>query len=277
MTPKEFLNKLKVELKISKNSDHTIRNYITANKDFLDFTNKDLNGIDKDDVKLFMSEKMENKSSSSTIVFLAALKYSFSNLLDRDITLGVKRPKKEKKIPSVLTKEEVKRLMDSIPTKKSKLMAYLTYTCGFRVSELVNLKINDLDFDDKVGHVKQSKGKKDRIFNIPEFLIKSLKKQAEVQKESGKEYLFSGKNERMSDRNFQKIIRNAAKNAEIKKEVHPHTLRHSFATHLLEDGTDIRIIQELLGHSSLETTQLYTHISTEQIKKAGDAVNRLKL
>ncbi|MAF50837.1 MAG: hypothetical protein CMH64_01975, partial [Nanoarchaeota archaeon] len=175
--------------------------------------------------------------------------------------------KKEKRIPSVLTKEEIKKLLTTISNKKSKLITTLIYAAGLRVSELVNLKVDDLNFEELIGHVRQGKGKKDRIFNLPENLTKFLKKQVETQKKDNQEYLFSGRNKQLSTRNIQKIVSSAAKKAKIEKSVHPHTLRHSFATHLLENGTDIRFIQELLGHSDLSTTQRYAHVSAEQIKK----------
>jgi len=131
----------------------------------------------------------------------------------------------------------------------------------------VNLKIPDLKFDEKIGYVRQAKGKKDRMFNIPEFLLKKLEKQVKMQQEANQEYLFTGPNGRLTDRNLQKIVKSTAKKAGIDKKVSPHTLRHSFATHLLENGTDIRKIQELLGHADLSTTQIYTHVSTEELKK----------
>ena len=267
MEKDEFLKKIEVELKISKNSGYTIRNYLRAVQDLLDFSKKQPDAISTDDVKLYMAEKLTNQASSSIIVFLSALRFAFGNLLNRDVTMGIKRPKREKRIPDVLTKDEVNRLIEAIPTKKSKLMVTLTYACGFRVSELINLKVVDLNFEEMIGHVRQGKGRKDRAFIIPQRLANKLQKQVQQQKETNQEYLFSGKNGPLTDRNLQKIVRNAAKKAGINKAVHPHTLRHSFATHLLEAGTDIRAIQELLGHTDLSTTQIYTHISTEELKK----------
>jgi integrase/recombinase XerD len=187
--------------------------------------------------------------------------------LKKDITLSIKRPKREKHLPSVLTKEEVIKLIDSLYNKKSKLMISLVYACGMRVSELVNLKVDDLDFNEKIGHIIQGKGKKDRIFNIPLFLIEKLQEQANKQKKLNKEFLFSGSKGKLSTRNLQKIVQKARLKSGITKEIHPHTLRHSFATHLLENNVDIRKIQELLGHADLSTTQIYTHISTEELKK----------
>ncbi|HJX50771.1 MAG TPA: site-specific tyrosine recombinase/integron integrase [Candidatus Nanoarchaeia archaeon] len=267
MNSEEFLQKIQVELKISKNSEYTIRNYLRAVQELLGFTKKLPEQITIDDVKLYMAEKLSNQSSSSIIVFLSALRFAFGNLLEKDITLGIKRPKREKRIPDVLTKDEVNRLIEAIPTKKSKLMVQMAYACGFRVSELINLKVDDLNFEERIGYVRQGKGRKDRVFNIPQKLANKLQKQVQQQKELNQVYLFSGRNGALTDRNLQKIVRNSAKKAEINKDVHPHTLRHSFATHLLEAGTDIRMIQELLGHADLSTTQIYTHVSTEELKK----------
>jgi len=275
MNPPDFLRKIETELKISKNSPHTIRNYISANSQLLEFAKKNPEQITEDDLKLYMAENLSEKSSMSTILFLSAIKYAYSNLLKKDITTGIKRPKREKKIPVVLTKEEVKRLLEVFTNQKSKLMISMIYACGFRVSELVNLKLEDFNFDEKTGHVRQGKGKKDRMFNIPEFLINDLKSQVEKQKQENKEYLFSGLNNKMSSRNIQKIIEKARVKANIQKQIHPHTLRHSFATHLLESGIDIRKIQELLGHSDLSTTQIYTHVSTEELKKIPSPLDSL--
>jgi len=152
-------------------------------------------------------------------------------------------------------------------------MISLLYACGFRVSELINLKKENLDFNEKVGYVKQGKGRKDRIFNIPEFLFSKLKNY--VDKKENSNYVFSGRKGKLSERNIQKIVQKAARKAGIEKQVHPHTLRHSFATHLLESGIDIRMIQELLGHADLSTTQIYTHISGEQLKKIKSPIDEL--
>jgi len=271
----EFLKKLEIELKISKNSNYTLRNYLDCNRKFLEYIKKSPENVNEDDVKAYLAEKLSNSSSSTIIIFLSALRYSYSNIFHKDITANIKRPKKEKKIPSVLTKEEVKKLINSIASKKSKLMISFIYSCGFRVSELVNLKVNDLNFEEMVGNVRQGKGKKDRVFNIPEFLLEDLKEQVQKQKEKKEEYVFTGPHGRLSERNLQKIISLASKHAEIKKGVHCHTLRHSFATHLLENGTDIRTIQVLLGHSSISTTELYTHISRQQLKNVKSPIDEV--
>ena len=275
MEKEEFLKKIETELKISKNSEYTIRNYLFFNSALINFAKKNPGEITEDDVKFFMAEKLADKSASSNILFLSALKYAYTNILDKDITSGIKRPKREKRIPNVLSKDEVKRLIAAINNSKSRLMISLLYACGFRVSELVNLKVNDIDFGEKSGHARQAKGKKDRMFNLPVSLIEPLKRQAEIQKQDNSEFLFSGPNGKLSTRNIEKIVKRAALKAGISKRVMPHTLRHSFATHLLEDGVDIRFIQVLLGHASISTTELYTHISPEQIKQIKSPLDEL--
>lgn len=276
MNKDEFLKKIEIELKITKSSVHTLKNYIRFNSMFLDYVNKNPDEITEDDIKEYIAEKLSQRASITTIMFLSAIKYAQTSIFKKDPTSAIRRPKREKRLPTVLTKKEVINLFQSINTKKSKLMITFLYSTGIRVSELTNLKIDDLDFNDKMGQVRQGKGKKDRIFNIPKFLLARLKTYSEKQKQMGSTYLFSGRSgNKMSDRNVQKIVKKAAEKAEIKKEVHPHTLRHSFATHLLENEIDIRKIQELLGHADLSTTQVYTHVSPEELKKIKSPIDEI--
>lgn len=267
MEKEEFLKKIEIELKISKNSQYTIRNYLQANRDLLDKIQKSPDKISEDELKKFIVENLQKNSANSIILFLSAIKYAYLNILHKDITSTIKRPRRDKKIPEVLSKEEIKALINILDNEKSRLMVSLIYACGLRVSELTHLKLSDLDFDSKTGNIKQAKGRKDRVFNIPSFLLLPLQNYSLEQKKLKKDYLFTGPNGKLSSRNIQKIVSGAAKRAGIKKEVHPHTLRHSFATHLLENGIDIRMIQELLGHSDLSTTQIYTHVSREELRK----------
>ncbi len=275
MEKEDFLKKIEIELKISKNSEYTVRNYISENLRLLNFAKKQPNEITEDDVKMYIAENLSDRASMSIILFLSAIRYAYSNILKKDITLGIKRPKREKRLPTVLTKDEVKKMLDSVDTKKSKLMISLIYACGMRVSEIINLKVQDLNFEERIGNILQAKGKKDRVFNLPNFLFNNLRKQVKRQKERNQEFLFSGPKGKLSPRNIQKIVSNVAKKAGIKKDVHCHTLRHSFATHLLENNVDIRKIQELLGHSDLSTTQIYTHVSREELKKIKSPLDEL--
>jgi integrase/recombinase XerD len=275
MNKEDFLETIETELSISQNSPYTIRNYVDANNRLLEFLEKDPEEITTEDVKKFLAKNMQNAKASSVILFLAAIKFAYTLILHRDITNTIKRPRKEKNLPQVLSKREVKLLLTSIPNQKSKLILSTIYACGLRVSELTNLKINDLNFDEKIGHVRQAKGKKDRIFNIPSFLEEDLQEQAEKQQKTKQEYLFSGPKGQLSTRNIQKIVRKAAQKAGLPEDIHTHTLRHSFATHLLENEVDIRKIQELLGHSSISTTEIYTHISRQELKKIKSPIDSL--
>ena len=272
MQKEEFLKNLETEIKISKLSPYTLRNYLDFNKKLLEHLNKNPEEINQQDIKNFLADKMSDKSSSSVILFLAAIKFANLSILETDPTLGIKRPKNEKKIPIVLTKQEINSLINSTKTLKSKLILQLLYSSGLRVSEIVNLKPNDIVFTENIGWVRKGKGKKDRMFILSKNLIKKLEKF--VKKNSSWAYLFS-QEKPLTTRNIQKIVQKAAKNANLNKNVHVHTIRHSFATHLLEEGVDIRKIQVLLGHSSLNTTQLYTHISSSQLKQIKNPLDNL--
>ncbi|MBT7102118.1 tyrosine-type recombinase/integrase [archaeon] len=274
MQKEDFLKKLETELKIAKNSEYTIRNYINANERLIDFIEKSPDQITTDDTKLFIAENLTDKAATSIILFLAAIKYASITIFNTDITAPIKRPKKEKRLPITLSKDEIKKLLAELKTEKSKLMISLMYACGFRVSELANLKIQDLNFPEKIGHIRQAKGNKDRLFNIPEFLVDELQDLVVLQKNHQQEFLFSGRSGKISTRNLQKIVSSAAKRAGL-DGVHCHPLRHSFATHLLENNIDIRKIQELLGHADLSTTQIYTHVSTEELKKIKSPLDNL--
>jgi len=167
----------------------------------------------------------------------------------------------------------VKRLIDVVKNKKHKLIIKLLYSSGLRLSELINLKVGDIELEEKIGWVRSGKGKKDRLFIISDKIVDDLKGQ--MKRKDGAQFLFEGWDGAMSARGIQKIVSITAKKAEINKPVHVHTLRHSFATHLLESGEDIRKIQELLGHASLNTTQLYTHLTTEDLKKVKNPLDSL--
>ena len=264
MNPQEFLKNLETEIKISKLSPYTLRNYLSSNRELLKHSNKQPTEIEQQDVKLFLADNMTDKAASSVILFLAAIRFAYSTLLQSDPTTGIKRPKNEKKIPAVLTKQEVLTLINAAEAQKSKLILQLLYSSGLRVSEIVNLKPTDLDLNENIGWVRSGKGKKDRMFIFSPKLTNKLKKF--INKHEDWDYLFSPIKP-LTTRNIQKIVQKLTQKAGIDKEgVSCHTLRHSFATHLLDAGVDLRRIQECLGHSSISTTERYTHISSEQLK-----------
>jgi len=270
------LKKLDTELKLRGFSIHTISSYLRYNKKFLEYIKKDPKSINKDHIKSFLSYLLSDKHLSARTLNLvrAALLFFYNEIMSIGIT-NIKTPKIEKSLPTILTKKEVRALFNATKNFKSRLMLKLLYSSGLRVSELTKLKYEDINFDENTGIVYQGKGKKDRMFILSQEIIEDLKIFQKKQNKT-KGYIFiNNKDQPISTRNIQKIIKNSAKKANIEKNVTPHKLRHSFATHLLQDGTDIRVIQELLGHSNLQTTQIYTHVSREQIKKVKNPLDNL--
>lgn len=269
----DILDKLRNELKIRGFSPLTVRNYSFFVEKFLSKNGKKADDLNQDDVKAYLGDLFDSKSKNTIMLAAASLKFFYTEILKKEFT-QIKIPKKEKKLPEVLIKEEVKNLINSADNLKSRLIISLLYSSGLRVSELVNLKVDDLNLNENTGWVRKGKGSKDRIFTLSGNLVEELK---EFLSEKGKEnkYVLSKENP-LTTRNIQKIIKGTRIRGGISKKVTPHTLRHSFATHLLEQGTDIRLIQALLGHASLNTTQVYTHISSEQIKKVKNPLDMLE-
>lgn len=262
-----MLKKLETELKIRGFSQETVKAYTRHNKDFLGFIKKKPSFVSEEDLKNYLAHLISDKKLSSGTVALvrSALLFFYNQVLGKGF-LGIKTPKIQRNPPDVPSKEEVKALLDACVTDKSRLLIEFLYSSGLRVSECLNLRIEDIDFDDKVCVVKQGKGKKDRVTLLSDNLAHSLKNYLEKQAFSSG-LIFRNKREGvLSARNLQKIVSSAAKRAGIRKRVTPHKLRHSFATHLLDSGVSIRVIQELLGHSNLQTTQIYTRVSRDRIR-----------
>ncbi|MFH0831962.1 MAG: site-specific tyrosine recombinase/integron integrase [archaeon] len=267
-----YTEKIKTELRLRGCSKRTIESYIFFLKPFLEkIENPDT--VTLEQVKHFLADLIDRYSNKSRALAVSSLRFFFKRVVDRpDIFVKLEVPKKEKRLPIVLSQEEVKALIDAAAFAKSKLIIKMLYSSGLRVSELVNLTPKDLDFQQNIGWVRKGKGSKDRIFKIAESISKQLQKF--LAKNPQSKCLFS-QDKPMSTRNVQIIIKKAAKKANINKKVTPHTLRHSFATHLLESGENLLVIQQLLGHENLETTRIYTHISQDQIKKVKSPLDRL--
>ena len=177
----------------------------------------------------------------------------------------MKDQEKKKKLPNILSKKEIQLLFNSTYNLKHLTILAVIYSCGLRVSELINIKINDIDNNRMVIHIRKGKGNKDRQVQLTNQVLELLRKY--YKKFLPVKYLITGQNGgKYSTTSVQKIIKNSALKAGIYKKVTPHTLRHSFATHLLENGTDIRFIQTILGHSDIKTTQIYTHVSNAHLK-----------
>ena len=259
------LKNLSSELKLRGFSKQTIKSYLYQNIKFFQYCKKIPKEITENDIKKYLSFLMHEKNIKNSTISLikAALKFNFDELLKMNL-INFKTPKGNKKLPVVLTKDETRRLIRHSDSIKSKLIIKFLYSTGVRVSECCNMRINDLEMREGIAWVRHGKGDKDRLILLSENLKQDLKKYIPTLKS---EFLFPGKNGKMSERNRQLLINKIASIAGIFKKVTPHTLRHSFATHLLESGVDIRKIQELLGHSNLQTTQIYTQVSTSELKK----------
>ncbi len=204
-----------------------------------------------------------------------AVKFYFEQVLGREkLFVEIPRPKKPSILPKVISTKDIKKLFEVTTNLKHNTMLKLCYGMGLRVSEIVNLKIADVDSGNMQVLIEQSKGKKDRYVNLPETLLEQLREyylQYKPQK-----YLFEGQyGGQYSIRSAQQVFKDAMQKAKINKEIGIHGLRHSFATHLLESGTDIKFIQELLGHNDIKTTLRYTHVSTKSIKKIKSPLDTL--
>ena len=255
-----LIDKLIRELEIKNFSKKTIKSYVYAVEKFLEFSKN--KGLNENSVKDFIQNLLKKQNPSTVSQYLSAIEFFFENILNQKIKL--KHPKRNKKIPEILTKDEIKKIIDVTYNIKHKLILKILYGCGLRVSEIVNLKKSDTDFNEGLIHIKLSKGRKDRFVKIPDSIKNELVNYWTL---SDEEILFpSNRSGKLTTATIQAVVENSAKRAGIKKEVYPHLLRHSFATHLLESGTDLRIIQKLLGHSDIKTTQIYTHISQANIK-----------
>ncbi len=265
--------KLKMELKLRGFSQLTVRNYSFFVEKFLLSCKKNSSDVAQDDARNYLSSLFETKSKNTIMLAAASLKFFYQEILKKEIG-EIKVPKKDKTLPEVLTKDEVRAMLENAQTIKSSLMLSLLYSSGLRVSELVNLKPENINFSEQIGMVKKGKGAKDRKFVLSRELCKEI--QNYLVKRPEYKFVFS-KDKPLTTRNIQKIVNKTKTIAGIQKKVTPHTLRHSFATHLLEAGTDIRVIQVLLGHSSLNTTQIYAHVSTEQLKKVQNPLDALKI
>lgn len=259
-----FVN-LEKELRIRNYSRKTAESYVFYNQQFLQFCEKDPREINTDDIKNYLDFLASKYSVSTVSVAYNALLFYYKTIWHRHFFINLPHPRKEKHLPVILSKQEVTRLISCTANPKHNCILSILYGTGVRVSELTHIKMRDIDLDRMLLRVFQGKGKKDRVTILPQFLKKILSIQGRLKIPA--DYLFTnGRGGRLTEATIQKIVAQAAARAGIAKDISPHTLRHSFATHLLENGTDIRYIQELLGHSKLQTTQIYTHVANNNLQ-----------
>lgn len=251
-------------------SESTVKTYVNAMRVFFQFYNdKPLEEINNDDIIRFNNEYILKKKLSNSYQnqFINALKKLFKIIERRKIDVElIQRPRKEKRLPNVLSKQEVKAILEASTNLKHRTMLCLIYACGLRRSEILNLKPANILSDRNLLFIQQSKGNKDRVVSVSDSIIEVLRTYYKAYKPET--WLFEGQEigKRYSPTSLQKVLKQTIKKAGIKKEVTLHWLRHSYATHLLESGTDLRYIQELLGHGSSRTTEIYTHVSQKNIQ-----------
>ena len=269
------LQKLKQKLVFKGFSSETVKSYSYISEKFLDYLDKSSQSCDEESVKKYFQKLHDKNYDLSTIRLVkASLDFLIKNVLEKDFAIeNIPYPKKKKTLPKVLSKNEIKLIFDETKNSKHKLILQMLYSSGIRLNELINLKKEDIDPNRKIILVSQGKGKKDRITILSDKLSKDLFDYI-CKTEFKTKYLFeSSRGKKYAQKTIQKILEKSSK--KLNKKVTPHMLRHSFATHLLESGTDIRYIQKLLGHSNLETTSIYTKVANTDLLKIKSPLDNL--
>jgi site-specific recombinase XerD len=252
-------------------SESTVKNYGQSLSLFFRFIqNKNPAEITVEDLESFHRDYIIRRKYSASFQSLVinAVKLYFSNRLRRKLEpTAIERPKQPRLLPHVLSKEAVKAILEAHQNVKHRTMLSLIYACGLRRGELLNLKPRDIDPSRGMLRVNQGKGKKDRLVPVGKKMLDLLEEYRRYEKPT--EYLFEGQiaGGQYNERSLQQVLKQALKKANIELPVTLHWLRHSYATHLLESGTDLRYIQELLGHNSSRTTEIYTHVSQKSLEK----------
>ena len=261
-----YLKKLEDELRLRNYSPKTVKSYISCVAEYLRAKQSDLDLVDVNFIKEYLLSKIDKGASSQTVnQSLQAINFFYWNVLKFRGKIDIKFAKTPSKLPVVLSRDEIKSMLAAIGNEKHNLMVALAYSGGLRVSEVVNLKIKDIYLSELIIHIKGAKGDKDRITVFPEKLKAVIEKLT-----AGKnlnDYVFaSERGGKLTERTAQKVFENALRKVDIKKDATFHSLRHSFATHLLENGVDVRYVQELLGHANIRTTQIYTKVTNPSLR-----------
>lgn len=262
----ELLDQTEKELKYRNYSHKTVKVYLSCVKEYLSFIRQNYKYLNEEKIKDFLLGK-QNKgySPQTTNLYLNSIKFFYREVLKNHYKVNLKFAKRSLKIPVILSKKEIIEILAQIENPKHKLIIALSYTAGLRVSEITSLKVQDINLEELTLHIKNAKGKKDRLTIFSEKIKLPLQKLIALKDTN--DYVFeSERGGKLSERTAQKIFENALKKSGIKKNASFHSLRHSFATHLLENGTDIRYIQELLGHANIRTTQIYTKVTDPNIR-----------
>lgn len=261
-----ILEKVKNELQLRNYSSKTVKSYLYYIEKYLSFAQKHRLKFKQKAIKAFLLHLHAKNLSSQTInLSLNAVKFLYRDVLKSKEKIDIKCAKRPKKLPVVLSKSEIRKIIITVKNQKHQLILALAYGAGLRVSEVINLKVKDINLEKLTIHLKNAKGKKDRITIFPQKLKLDLQNLI-VGKDKNNFVFSSERGGKLTTRTAQKIFENSLKKSGIKKDATFHSLRHSFATHLLENGINIRYIQELLGHSNIRTTQIYTKVTNPSIR-----------
>jgi integrase/recombinase XerD len=268
--------KLIEKLTLKRYSQNTIRTYKSCLEYFFMTRKKELNALDAEEIRLFVLTQLKEKkwSEATQNSYINSIKFYVEHFTNLNVNWKDFRPKEPKKLPGVLSEEEVVKLFQACANTKHKTILMLIYSAGLRLNELIQLRNDDLNIERKEIFIHSGKGKKDRMTILADKMTTQLK--TYLKEYQPKYWLIEGADGGIySARSVQAILRKAVKDAGINPFATVHTLRHSFATHLLEKGTDIRYIQELLGHSSIKTTEIYTHITHKGGKKIQSPLDQM--
>lgn len=262
----DLLQKTSQELQLRNMSKQTIQTYVSCLKAYFAFKQSDFSEMNQENIRQFILQKLNNGSAAQTAnLHLNAIKFFYREVLQSQRRIEIPFAKKPVTIPVVLSHSEIERIIQSITNVKHRMMIALGYGAGLRVSEVVNLRVSDIDMDQRIVTVRQSKGRKDRISVLPQKLVHELS--SFISGKTGQQHLFeSERGGTLTTSTVQKVFERSCRKAGIQKHATFHSLRHSFATHLLENGTDIRYVQALLGHSNIRTTQRYTQVTNPALK-----------
>lgn len=256
-----LLEVLKRTMQLQNYSPRTIRTYSGIAKDLYRHTRKNLGSLSQEEIEIYLQTKLEQGSASQTIrVYIQAIHFVMRELYHQNDDIKFRYPKRASRLPHILTREEIHEMLRCTKNQKHQLLLALAYSGGLRVSEVVKLKIEDVDFESNTLFIRCGKGQKDRITIFSEKLKQPLK-QFTYHKPQAQYLFLSERGGKLTERTAQAVFHQACERARITKHVSFHSLRHSFATHLLENGTDIRYVQALLGHANIRTTQRYTHVT----------------
>jgi len=262
----EILERTDRTLRLRNYSPKTCRAYLLYIKEYIKFSkNAGIKNKQKAIEEFLLKKYKKNQSPQTINLALNAMKFLYREVLQDPQKVDLKFAKRSKKLPIVLSHIEIEKIIEATDNAKYKLMISLGYACGLRVSEVVNLKVADLDIDELVVHIKNAKGKKDRISVLPEKLQNDLRNIL-AGKNLGDFVFGSNRGGKLTTTSLQKMFRKSLIRANIQRPATFHSLRHSFATHLLENGVDIRYVQELLGHANIRTTQIYTQVTNPKLK-----------